>query len=745
MTTLPQSTTLTRVPQRAPRALAVGGHPAGMMAPVQQPNAFAMSGADVWRIIRGNIWLILVLLIISAIGGFALNYYLSKNHSRYTAVGLIQIQQSNPMTITAEARPTDRLDIGTLAIEQKSQVAMIRHESLLMKVLANREEIRKTDWFKGFGGNPVKAKEDLLDKLDVIAIPETRLVSVAMSYSKPEDCKTIVQEIVQQHLDDQRQASQNKILERSQALNNLKQRYSFRLRDLGQDLRDKAIKLSIDGMGTPGRLSTKEIELSDLLKKQFEYQSTANEAKGALESALAQDQQGAELAGIGRMLETDQEINLLKNTVMQLEMGIEQQKSNLGKEHRNVISLERQLEVTRKKLEDTQASARAKATAAYIEQLKGAAEAATVAVKGVNEQINQAKQDLGDLTYQMSQYLTAKDEEKTTREYLTQVTKQLDEISNIENRKEDSGLVWAVQPETPDTPSFPKLPITMAVAVTLGLALSLAIAFLRELTDTSVRSPRDIARVGELTLLGLVPHEDDDPQVAGAPLPLVIFQAPHSMLAEQYRQLRSRLQHAASLDSTRSILITSPSPEDGKTTVACNLAAGLALNGRRILLVDANFRRPELHRVFSVDNSTGFSSALSSLDAFPSSVVQTQVPNLDVMPSGPRPPNGTELLESQLLNDFIERALEEYDHVIFDSGPLLFVSESVALAPRVDGVVTVVRARQNSRGLLQRMRDTLRQARAEHIGVVLNAVRSQAGGYYNRNIKTYYAYSNYNG
>jgi len=743
MTTLPQ-TTLTRVPQRAPRALAVGGPPPGMIAPVQ-PNAFAMSGADVWRVIRGNIWLILVLLIASAVGGYCLNWWLARHHSRYTATGLIQIQQTTPVSLTAEQRDNDRMDIGTLAIEQKSQVAMIRHEALLMKVLANRDEIRKTEWFKSFGGNVVKAKEDLLDNLRVDAIPETRLVAVSMSHSKPEDCKTIVQEIVQQHLDDQRQASQNKVLERSQALNNLKQRYSFRLRDLGQDLRDKAIKLSIDGMGTPGRLSTKEVELSDYLKKQFEYSSAAAEAKGAFESAVNTVESGGEIASMQEVLDRDLEVNSLKQTLMQLETGYSQQKASLGEDNPRVKSLKVQIDDMTEKLNNTTASVRARATSGYIERLKGAKDSAELAVKGINEQINQAKQDLGDLTYQMSQYLTAKDEEKTTREYLTQVGKQLDEISNIENRKEDTGLVWAIPPETPDTPSFPKLPITMAVAVTLGLGLALGIAFLRELTDTSVRSPRDIQRVGDLTLLGLVPHEDDDPQVAGAPLPLVIFQAPHSMLAEQYRQLRSRLQHAASLDSTRSILITSPSPGDGKTTVACNLAAGLALNGRRILLVDANFRRPELHRVFSLANESGFSTALSSLDAFPSAVAQTQVPNLDVMPSGPRPPNGTELLESQLLSDFVERALEEYDHVIFDSGPLLFVSESVALAPRVDGVVTVVRARQNSRGLLQRMRDTLRQARAEHIGVVLNAVRSQAGGYYNRNIKTYYAYSNYNG
>jgi capsular exopolysaccharide synthesis family protein len=428
---------------------------------------------------------------------------------------------------------------------------------------------------------------------------------------------------------------------------------------------------------------------------------------------------------------------------MQLDSNLAAVTASLGPEHKMVISLKHQRQEMQHKLEDAIGAARASQTAAYIEMLRAAQESSQVALKGISDQINQAKQELGELTYQMSQYLTAKDEEKATHEQLDQVTKELDNMSQVEQQSEASGIMWAIHPEVPDTPSFPKLWITMTVAVFAGLMLSLGIAFLREWMDTSVRSPRDIDRIGEMNLLGIVPHEDDDPQVTGAPLPLVIFQAPHSMLAEQYRQVRSRLQHSTSLDSTRSILVTSPSPGDGKTTVACNLAAGLALNGRRILLVDANFRRPELHRIFSIANETGFSAALSNLESFPSSVCQTQVPNLDVMPAGPRPPNGTELLESQLLSDFIERALEEYDHVIFDSGPLLFVSESMAMAPRVDGVVSVVRARTNSRGLLQRMRDALRQVHAEHVGVVLNAVRSQAGGYYNRNIKTYYAYSNY--
>ena len=328
------------------------------------------------------------------------------------------------------------------------------------------------------------------------------------------------------------------------------------------------------------------------------------------------------------------------------------------------------------------------------------------------------------------------------RELTKQYNSAEEQMDQMAKADQAGTMQWFERPREPTSRSFPKLSAIMPAAIAIGLFLSFGIAFLREVTDTTVRSPRDILRVGQMTLLGMVPHESDDPQSSGARLPLVIFEAPHSIMAEQLRQVRTRLQHAASLDTTRSILVTSPSPGDGKSTIAVNLAAGLALNGRRILLVDSNFRRPELHRIFGIGNEAGFSDVLNDVNAFSSAVRETPVPNLSVMSSGPKPSNPTELLESQLLLDFIERALEEYDHVIFDSGPMLFVSESVALAPRVDGVVTVVKARTSSRGVLTRMRDGLRAVKAEHLGVVLNAVRSQKGGYYGRSIKTYYEYQN---
>jgi non-specific protein-tyrosine kinase len=394
------------------------------------------------------------------------------------------------------------------------------------------------------------------------------------------------------------------------------------------------------------------------------------------------------------------------------------------------------------KLEDERESVKQSLFASLAAASQADVDSATKMLAEVDERIKRVGSELARVEAERKDLAALQAELDSRSKAWEKATDELSKLNTVASAQEIATIDWARYAQTPDLPSFPKLPVTMSVAILLGLALSLGIAFVRELTDNTVRTPADLARVGNMNLLGMVPHEDDDPQAVGSRLPLVIFDAPQSMMAESFRQVRSRLQHATSLETTRSMLVTCAGPGDGKTTVAVNLAAGLALNGRRILLVDANFRRPQLHNVFDTSNEYGFSDVLNALDQFEQCVQATVVPNLSVLTSGAKPLNPTELLESQLLIDFIERALEEYDHVIFDTGPLPLVSETIALAPRVDGCITVVRARANSRGLLQRVRETLRQVKAEHVGVVLNAVRAQAGGYYGRSIIDYYKYQN---
>jgi succinoglycan biosynthesis transport protein ExoP len=738
MTTLPTTT-----PMRLPRPVAQAPMALGLPAHAQPAAGLQMTGADVWRVIRSNLWLIIGMLVFSTAGGFGLNAYLARYYSSYTAYGYAQVNPPQNTNLIKGDNQQINTDVASLAIDQKTQAQLLKQEALFIEVLRDpNADIRKTTWFQGFKGDIYKAKEDLIDNFRADVIPESKLISIRFSHSDKNACKTVVEDIVNKHLENQKTISQNEQLKRSVMLNNLKQRYQFRKDELSRDLREKAVRLSIDGMGTPGRLSAKEVEMQNLLTMMFDMSRNASEASAAYNAAVSQVNDGSDLPSVQAEISKDFQVQTLKQQLNSLDIQVQQLQS-LGPQHSALRGAKAAQAETQRKLDDAIAEVRAKVTAQIIDGLRQQKESTESQVKAMQEKVDSAKADLGDLTNAMNQYLTIKDDEQTTRELLKQVNDQLDSISQV-GISDNSTIQWATHPETPDMPSFPKLPWVLSISILAGLSLALGIAFTRELLDTSVRSPRDIARVGQLNLLGIIPHEDEDPQSQGSPLQTVIFQAPHSMMAEQYRQVRSRLQHAASLDSTRSLMVTSPSPGDGKSTVACNLASGLALNGRRILLVDSNFRRPELHKIFSLPNDAGFSAVLNSIDNFSSAVCQTQVPNLDVLPSGPRPSNSTELLESQLLIDFIERALEEYDHVIFDSGPFLFVSESVALAPRVDGVITVVRARANSRGLLQRMRDELRKTKAENLGVVLNGVRAQAGGYYNRNIKTYYAYQNGN-
>jgi len=703
-------------------------------------GANTMSGADVWRVLRANLWLIVTLLVVSMVSGYFVNKYLAAHYSKFSSAGLIGVHPSLSLNPLDEDR--GEIAQSNVALEQRSQVQKILHESLASKVITNSKPLRETAWFLQFNGSAQDAKKDLLKSLSVTPIQDTRLIRVSMTTPNREDCAVIVREVVDQHLQDERKRNNDAQYDRSTLLTNMKVRNQMRLNEIGGRLRDRSVKLGVDGIGGSGRINVKDEELSRLVQLQLEMELKAEAARGQRDGIMKQLAAGQDPAGVEESVRMDPTISMYRQMLTNAELQAGELEQQVGPNSPQLQKAQSRVSGLQTRLDSEINATKAKSRVAIAEMMEGQVAEVTQSMEKITRRVDDIKGELGDLSNQMADYLTLRDEEEAYREQLNAVNKQLEQMTTIQGRIDLSTVSWSTQPETPDSPTFPKLPQTMALAVFAGLALSLGISFLREMLDTSVRSPRDIARIGQMPMLGMVAHESDDPQSAGARLPLVIFEAPHSMLAEQFRQVRTRLQHAASLDTTRSILVTSPGPGDGKSVVATNLAAGLALNGRRILLVDANFRRPELHKIFGVGNEQGLSDVLNNLDNFDSLIQETAVPNLAVLPSGPKPTNATELLESQLLIDFIERALEEFDHVVFDSGPMLFVSESVALAPRVDGVVTVVRARSNSRGLLQRMRDGLRQVKAEHLGVVLNAVRSQGGGYYGRNIKTYYEYQN---
>ncbi|HEX2971457.1 MAG TPA: polysaccharide biosynthesis tyrosine autokinase, partial [Tepidisphaeraceae bacterium] len=738
MTTLPQTTTV-RLPQHA-----VSGVPGPAYGPAgtNAAGAFQMSGADVWRVIRANLWLIIILAVVFGAIGYVLFRYWLANYPSYTTVGLLEIRTevlTDP--VTDKIRDMSDTRITTLA---RTQAELLRSPGILSRALQN-DEIRATDWFAGFrlkdkaGEYDIQAaKKDLEKKFSAYPVPDTAVLRVSMTCSKPGDAVTIAQKIVDLHLQDQKTKAEAVVTRRNTALKRIKDEFDRQIATSTQTVQSLQESVARAGGGVEGMFSSLEVQLRALLEERSKVTGERDENKSMADSARAQLNAGKVPFEVQKTIENDGIVTNLTmeqmRTSIQEVVGLE----TLGSAHKDINKLNAQYGEIEKKLSDRREELRVKFGEQYASMLEGMAQEKSERLVKIDKQID----ELNKLHASLSSEIGRLQLNKGLLLDLTQQRQQVNNvISNITASQDADSLTpisWSQQPTLPDMPSWPKLLVFVPVGIMLGLSLAAGIAFLREFLDDTVRSPRDIVRVGQMNVLGMVADGGDDPQLADARLP--IFDAPHSLTAEQFRQIRTRLQHATALDASRSLMITGPGPLDGKTTVAANLAAGLALNGRKILLVDANFRRPELHRLFGIGNEKGFSDVLNGTSSLDECLHTTRIPNLAIMTSGPKPLNVTELFESQLLSDFIERALEEHDHVIFDSAPLLVVSESVAMASRVDGVVTVVRAHTESRGLLQRMRETLRQVRAEHIGVVVNAVRAQGGGYYGRNIKAYYTY-----
>ncbi|MFW6067499.1 MAG: polysaccharide biosynthesis tyrosine autokinase, partial [Myxococcota bacterium] len=269
----------------------------------------------------------------------------------------------------------------------------------------------------------------------------------------------------------------------------------------------------------------------------------------------------------------------------------------------------------------------------------------------------------------------------------------------------------------------------------LGLAIAVAIGFL----DRTVKHQGDVEALGA-TFLGIVPVIEQTAEQAArrgrwwqrkrrkrssmdrSADDLIAHHKPQSAVAECARVVRTNLTFMSADDPAKSILVTSSNPQEGKTTIAISLATVVAQTGRRVLLVDTDLRRPRLHRVFNVSAQQGITSYLVGDRSIEETAVETEIPNLSVLPCGPIPPNPSEMLHTSGFDGLVREATGKYDMVIFDSPPLGAVTDAAVIGPQVDGAVLVARVRKTQKEMLRASKRQLQAVGANLLGVVLNAV-----------------------
>jgi capsular exopolysaccharide synthesis family protein len=262
------------------------------------------------------------------------------------------------------------------------------------------------------------------------------------------------------------------------------------------------------------------------------------------------------------------------------------------------------------------------------------------------------------------------------------------------------------------------------------------LAFLVDYLDTNLRDPREIQVTLRVPALGLVPSQAalegrrHSEQGDTGPFALVSYAEGRSVMAESFRKLRTSLFHSVPDGPPRTMLITSLNGEDGKTSIASNLAITFAQRGAgEVLLVDADMRQPDLHTIFNVSQAPGLSSVLSGEEAAERVIRSTLVANLAVLPAGHNPGlNPAELLASDRLSEILEELAGRFAHIVIDAPPLFGVSDSMILAPRVDGVLLVLRQGRATREAAQEAVELIRSLRARVLGVVLNDVDGRLAG-----------------
>jgi succinoglycan biosynthesis transport protein ExoP len=389
----------------------------------------------------------------------------------------------------------------------------------------------------------------------------------------------------------------------------------------------------------------------------------------------------------------------------------------------------------------------------------------------INQQLGQEEQRIVSETKQA--YQAAQKEEEQTRAVLE--TKQNDAFKlrgdllefNLRQREFESnralydglhqrlrtagieaGLesteIDIVDPALPPLgPSLKPRSSMLVVNTVVMLIVGLVIAFLLDSLDTGLRTVAEIESVSNLPSLALIPRgrriSAEGATASVAMRNLGLLASPKSQFAEAFRALRTSLLLSVAGGEPRTILLTSATPGEGKTTVSINLACVLAQRNVRVLLIDADLRRPTVHHRFGLNGKVGLTSVLTGSMSLEDAIQRVpEMPLLDILVSGPVPPFPTEMLGSQTMHELLAKCKGIYTHIVMDSPPLLSVTDSVVLAREADAVVMIVRHGKSSKQALRRGRDLLHRSGSRVTGIVLNAVDLSSPEYY-----AYYGYYGY--
>ncbi|MEW6667869.1 MAG: polysaccharide biosynthesis tyrosine autokinase [Thermodesulfobacteriota bacterium] len=471
-------------------------------------------------------------------------------------------------------------------------------------------------------------------------------------------------------------------------------------------------------------------KLAQINQQVVEAESRRVEAETRYQQATALSHSPDMLDSIPEVLNNDL-IRQIKAMEVDLYKRISEFSKKYGERHPQMVAIESELKTLQKR--------KVQEVERVINSLRNEYRVALARENSLKAALERQKKESLDLNQKAIEFGVLQREAESARQMYELLIKRFKETSLAEEMK--TGNIRIIdRAEVPKDPVKPKKGLNILLAALVGLVAGTGMAFFFEYLDNTIKLPEDIKRHLRVPYLGPVPAfaMDGAGRDQGTAKPeLVTLHSPKSTASEAYRGIRTSILFSSAESQPQVILVSSAGPQEGKTVTCANLAVTMAQSGNRVLLLDCDMRKPNIHRVFGIPREKGLSNLLVGSSELKDVLIPTSVPNLDAILCGPVPPNPSELLGSGRMQRLLTALRKSYTRILIDSPPATAVTDAVILAKLADSILLVVRAGDTPREIVKNGLGQFQNVNAHVMGVILNGVDMGRDGYY------YYQYYYY--
>jgi succinoglycan biosynthesis transport protein ExoP len=706
---------------------------------------------DPVRVLRRHWVEIMFSAFIGGVLGVAAFFIFSRYYPLYSSTVYFEIQPG-----LQESK-----DLGTVDLSNDEMVFRVAQTEAYL--LTSREvlntalknpDVTTTKWYEEFkvtnsdgsiSYNIEEALDDLSDDISASPMRGSNLFVLRWSTSVPEDVPTVLNAIADSYIKT-RKARDEDIYNRNYDLfNNQLARTQRDLEGLTQETKRliKAGKLtSLEDVNRSAE-SYRHQQLTEQLAEaasrytimQTSYKLTSAKLEGRLEPSaddvaeaqrdpVMMDQSQAEMA-----VKTEYR-RLIENGLLPTAPMVVQMESR-------VRAIEAQSQAKLKEVIKRDLEGRARLLSDEVEKMRST-------VEQLEDDIEKNMLVMQQMAADQSEYEAKKIQREHLEAQRAANLELINEVQLMRMRSDAQRVRLTLRALPPREASFPKKEVVVPLAVLVVMGLTVGFVFLRELMDQRVKSTSDLAVIPGAYVLGGIPEMEEDPTKTSA-AELVVRKHPLSVLAETYRQAATMLGTAIDRTGHQTMMLVGGMPGSGTTTAATNLAAAFAAMGRKVCVVDANFRRPRLARAMEVpEDGPGLGDLLSGLATLDDVLIDAGG-NISVIPAGTPANRVIDRFNNGAFDSVLAELRGRFDLVIFDTPPAVVAGDAMLLANKVDAAVLLVRAHQEHRGLVARMINRLSDSRCELLGVLLNRPRGTAGGYLKKNYAVMAEYTAGNG